>query len=214
MSNHEANLAIIRAKSRIDTYKAAKAKITDLKAKRAKEAAILDQISEARSVCQTVLANTQASFKADVEDLMTLAIQSVFERFTFNLEWKKMKARTDLNFVIQDGTDDYDLEDDLGGSILDVISFVSRPVFHRYQAEQSRKVLFFDEAFKWIGRGDFQARAGELIQQVSQLKKYQIIFITHEEKYSVIADKAFMVKNNGNRSDVTEMNAEQIGGMI
>lgn len=214
MSNSEANNAIIRAKSRIDTYNAAKVKIKDLKAKKAKESSLMDEIAEAKSIVQTVLANTQARFEADVQDLMTLAIKSIFRRFSFKLEWKKLKSRTDLNFLIMDGLDEYELEGDLGGSILDVISFASRPVFHQYQAEKSRKVLFFDEAFKWIGQGDFQTRAGELIQQVSQNQKYQIIFITHEKKYSIIADKAFMVENEGNRSKVKEMNAQEIGGMI
>jgi len=214
MSNDEAKLAITQARSRIDTYKAAMKKIKDLESKKAKEISIMDQIFEAKTVVQTVLANTQTAFKDDIEGLMTLAVSSIFNRFSFELEWKELKNRTDLNFNIKDGLDEYELEGDLGGSILDVISFISRPVFHRYQPDQSRKVLFFDEAFKWIGRGKFQERAGELISQVARNQSYQIIFITHENKYAVVADKAFMVENEGNRSKVKELSPDEIGGLI
>jgi len=212
--NQEAKLAITRARSTIDTCKATKAKIQDLETKKAKEVCIMDQIHEARNTVQIVLANTQTNFKNDVEDLMTLAIKSIFHRFSFELEWKKLKNRTELNFNIMDGEDTYELEGDLGGSILDAISFASRPVFHNYQAERSRKVLFFDEAFKWIGRGEFQERAGELISQVAHSQGYQIIFITHENKYAAIADKAFLVSNKGNRSNVSELSEDQIGGLL
>ena len=200
-----AEALVTRANKMIEAYSDTEKQIKELESKNAKEQSILDRIREARTIAKTVLSGTQVGFKLDIEKLMTLAIKSIFHRFEFELEWKELKSRTDLNFNIRDGNDTYELEGDLGGSILDVISFASRPVFHKYQPIRTRKILFFDEAFKWIGRGDFQRRAAELIRMVALEQGYQIIFITHDENYKVIANRMFQVTNKGNHSTVNSL---------
>ncbi|MHC4644020.1 MAG: hypothetical protein ACYTBJ_00865 [Planctomycetota bacterium] len=169
------------------------------------ETSKLKTIKNARHIVKVVVALTQNRFKTDVEALMTSAIRSVFGRFKFTLDWNTTATKSDLNFEIHDGNDVLNLEDDLGCSILDIISIASRPVFHKYQKEQTRKVIFLDEPAKWVGRGEYLDRTCALLRQISAEKGYQFIIITHEKKFVHIADKAFNVIYDGERSAVTEI---------
>ena len=177
----------------------------ELKAQIGRETESLNKFRDARQICQVVLASTQVQFKIDVEALMTLAIQSVFNRFEFQLEWKTGATRSDLNFNVLDRGNVMNLEDDLGCSILDVISLSSRPVFHQYQKDQSRKLFIADEPAKWVGQGVFLERTCELLRQISHERGYQLIIITHEKRIAEIADKAFWVQNDGVQSTISEL---------
>lgn len=189
-------------------------RLHELRGKIARETKELDSIKEARKICQIVLASTQSSFKMDVESLMTLAIKSVFKRFDFELEWKETASRSDLNFNIKDGDNVLNLDDDLGCSILDIISFSSRPVFHRYQHPRSRKLMVFDEPMKWVGQGEFLDRACRLVETVAHQRNYQLIIITHEPKFALMADKAFHVTNNGVYSTIGEMTNDDLAELL
>jgi len=180
-------------------------RIEELEEEIAEEQGKLDVIKNARHIVKVVVALTQNRFKEDVEALMTSAIRGVFGRFKFTMDWNTTATKSDLNFEIHDGNDVLNLEDDLGCSILDIISIASRPVFHRYQKEQTRKVIFLDEPAKWVGRGEYLDRTCALLHQISENKGYQFIIITHEKKFVHIADKAFHVSYDGERSAVTEI---------
>jgi len=185
-------------------------RIAEIDAQIEKELGVRDNYKEARQICQIILANTQSAFKYRIEDIMSSAINSVFNRFKFELNWKRTSARVDMNFVIRDGDDEMNLEDDLGCSILDLISLVSRPVFHRYQRPISRKLIVLDEPLKWLGRGEYLEKACEIVNLIAESEGYQLLIITHEKKIAMVANKAFKVVHSNKKSKVTEIGIEEV----
>jgi chromosome segregation ATPase len=177
-------------------------RIVELGTKLDKEEDSLSVLKSARKIVQVIVASTQVRFKDDVESLMTSAINSVFKRFSFELEWKTSSNRSDLNFNIRDGEHILNLEDDMGCSILDLVSLTSRPVFHRYQQHPSRKLFVYDEPGKWLGQGKYLDRTFTLLRMIADEQKYQFIIITHEKKFARIADATFHVTNDGVKSSL------------
>ena len=83
-------------------------------------------------------------------------------------------------------------DDDLGGSVLDVISFALRVVLWTLETPQSRPIFILDEPMKWLGNGDELEKACRLLYELSHELKIQILLVTHEPQFIEIADRAFI----------------------
>jgi DNA repair exonuclease SbcCD ATPase subunit len=188
----------------------------DLDSKLGKVIAEKDRIGlmvKARWTLVEVSNQTQKRFKEKVETLVTMAIRSVFDRpFQFLLEFErkrnKMECRPEIKELVDGKSRTFDPSEDMGGGIVDIISFALRVVLWSLENPRSRSVIVLDEPMKNLGK--LVSLAGQVLKEISHRLNFQLIIITHEDSLIEIADRAYYVKHDGNKSVVTLAKGDQI----
>lgn len=165
-----------------------------------------DDYKKAKWVISKVVEKTQQNFKDRVESLTTLMIRSIFdEPFEFKLIFEEKNNQLECRPAVFDNNDEYRADTDMGGSIVDVISFALRIILWSVENPQTRAVFFLDEPFRFVGRNTMLDRCGKLLRDISYKLNVQLIIITHESHLVEIADRAFHVKKVNKISTVTRM---------
>ena len=156
---------------------------------------------KARVVLTEVGKLTQKKFKRRVESLVTLAIRSVFDRpYRFHLEFEEVANRMQCTPVITEDDKEYMPKEDMGGGIIDIISFALRIVLWSMESPQSRNVFILDEPFKWTGI--LIEQAGAMLKRLSKELNFQVIMISHDEELINICDRVWRITHDGTRSKV------------
>lgn len=169
----------------------------------------LENYTKARWVLTEVAKLTQERFKAKVETLVTMVIQSVFDRpFKFSLEFTRERNRFVCTPKVMEGDYEYIPKDDMGGGIIDLISFALRIVLWSVERPASRNTFVLDEPMKFVGKGELLMKAGKMIREISHKMNCQIIMVTHEPELSAIADAAWKVEHRSGKSVVTNILAD------
>lgn len=169
-----------------------------------------EDLVKARWVLSTVAEQTQLRFKEKVESLVTMAIQSVFDRpFQFVMIFEQKRNKFECRPVVMEDGVEYIPKEDMGGGIVDIISFALRVVLWSLQKPRTRNVLVLDEPMKYVGKGELLDKAGNMLREISHQLGIQLILVTHEPQLSEIADIAYQVSHKKNGSQV-----ELIKGMI
>jgi len=161
---------------------------------------------KARWTLTEVARQTQENFKARVEKLVTMAIRAVFVHrdFKFLLIFEEKRNQLECQMLVQEG--DYEPEepkDEMGGGIVDIISFALRVVFWSMSDPSRRNCFTLDEPGKNIGRGDMLIRMGKMFWEISHRLNLQLIIVTHEPRLAELADKAYHVVHDGGNSIVS-----------
>jgi DNA repair exonuclease SbcCD ATPase subunit len=159
---------------------------------------------KARWVITQVSQVTQQAFKERVESLVTLAIHSVFDRpYQFVMNFEQQRNKVVCVPMVKEGEIELIPKDEMGGGIIDVISFAFRVILWSLQNPRSRNVFILDEPMKWVGKGERLQRAGQMFHQLSHRLGFQLIIASHEPELAEIADRAFQVTHDGQSSTVT-----------
>lgn len=174
----------------------------------------VDAKIKARWVLTEVATLTQKRFKEKVETLVTMAIKSVFDRpfqFVLNFERKrnKMECRPEIKELVNGKYRVYDPSEDMGGGIVDIISFALRIVLWSLENPRSRDVIILDEPMKNLGK--LVTLAGQILREISHKLNFQLIIVTHEDALIEVADRAYYVSHDGNMSHVDLVKGERKG---
>ena len=144
---------------------------------------------------------SQEKFKEKIESLVTMFIQTVFDRpFTFHLEFQKKRNKMECEPVIREGGDDFSPKDDMGGSILELIGIAFRIVLWSLESPNSRNVFILDESFVWTGA--LVKKVGTALKALSQGLNIQIILASHQDALIEICDRAWKISHDGKMSNV------------
>jgi DNA repair exonuclease SbcCD ATPase subunit len=156
---------------------------------------------KANELFKTAVEMSQGNVKTIIETLVTMAIRAIYTRnFSYRLIFKQTKNTfTCRPQIVEDEVEYNDIDEDLGGGIVDVISFAQKIVF--WSIERTRNILIFDEPFKNLGV--LSSRAFEMVKKLSRDLKLQFIITTHMEEL-MDGDKIFMFEHDGSKSIVTE----------
>jgi len=162
----------------------------------------LYNLKNARWVLSEVIRQTQLQFKGYVESLVTKCINTVFDRdFEFILEYEIKANKTYIKPMVREGdTEPQVPKEEMGVGILDLLSFALRVVLWSLERPRSRPVFVLDEPMRDLGKGKLLDRAGDVLKELSQRLKLQLILITHEPQLCRIADRVFEIEHNGKRS--------------
>jgi DNA repair exonuclease SbcCD ATPase subunit len=168
-----------------------------------------DQI-KARWVITEVAQQTQQRFKVKVESLVTMAIRSVFDRpFEFSLEFERKYNKMTCRPVVKEEEKIYDdPEYDLGGGMLDIISFAFRIVLWSLENPRKRNVIILDEPMKNMGK--LIVFGGQVLKEISHKLNLQLIIITHEDELLEIGDRNFRITHDGVRSHINVVGGEDV----
>lgn len=155
---------------------------------------------EATAYLKTVSEQSQSKVLRAIESLVTMAIQSVYDRpFKYKLELKSTKQSLLAKpFITEDKRIFDDIERDLGGGIIDIISFAQRIVFWSLQGEKTKALFIFDEPFKNLGA--LTERASQMLRRISKKLNITFIVVTHDERLKENADKVYNIEHKGGKS--------------
>jgi DNA repair exonuclease SbcCD ATPase subunit len=155
---------------------------------------LVTDMVEARNIISEASRVTQEQFKEYVEQLVTLAIQSVFvdEGYKFLVNFALQGNRSQINLLVQQGDKEaYVPEDEQGGGLLDIVSFALRIVLWGLETPKSRNTLIMDEPMKFCGA--LTERAAQMMKEISHKMGIQMIIVTHDDRLKEIADRSWEV---------------------
>lgn len=163
----------------------------------------IETLIKARFVLAEVSKQTQEHLKERVEKLVTLCIQSVFDRdFEFKMNFQIKRNKMECELMITENGHEFYPKDDLGGGLLDITSFALRVVLWSLENPRSRNLIILDEPFKQCGK--LITKACQMVKEISKMLGIQIIIVTHSDELIDIADKSWTVQHVNGISEVCE----------
>ena len=203
----------------VDRFQEIKARVKELSRSLEETASQIDQKKEyleilikAKWVLSEVSRLTQQRFKERVESLVTMAIRSVFDRpFGFELIFERKRDKMECRPIVYETVGDKRIEyedpkDDMGGSIIDIISFALRIILWSLEKPSSRNVIILDEPMK--NMGNLINLGGRVLRKISHKLSFQLIIVTHEMELNRMADVAYLVEHNGKFSEVKRISSD------
>jgi chromosome segregation ATPase len=178
-------------------YKLLNEQLDSLRINCASVKSYIAELIEARNIITEASRITQEQFKEFVEQLTTLAIQSVFpdKDYRFIVDFTLQSNRSMIELLVQQGDKEpYVPEDEQGGALLDIISFVLRVILWSLERPRSRNVIVLDEPFRFCG--DLTSLAASFMKEISHKLKIQVIMVTHNRDLVEIADRCWEVTRN------------------
>jgi len=161
----------------------------------------LQNYIEARDILNNSIRMIHQKFKVEIEKIITGAIRQIFNRdLTLELVYKEMRDGISSYIIIKENGEELEPKDDLGGSILDIISMSFRIVMWQMSSYKARNVFILDEPFKWTGK--LSQVTGLILKELSKKFNFQVILITHDDNLIAIADKIFKVDHINGKSRI------------
>lgn len=157
----------------------------------------LKLVEQAQVFLQKVAQSTQEKLKFQIEDIVNLALESVFpNEYEFKIEFNVSRGKTDAELVFLDKRTGQTIDpmEASGGGVIDLTCFALRISAWALESGTDNLIIF-DEPFKFVSR-DLQERAGEILKTLSEKMKLQILMVTHIPEFIEVADKVFEVKKN------------------
>jgi DNA repair exonuclease SbcCD ATPase subunit len=152
-------------------------------------------IEEAQIFLQTVAKATQEKIRFRLEDIVNLALSSVFgPRYRFEIKFEIKNGRTEASLILWDGENELDPYDSNGGGLADILAFSLRIAL--LIISKNRRLLILDEPMKFVS-ADLMEAAYSLMQKLSHELKIQIICVTHEEELISKADTVYKIRQKG-----------------
>lgn len=162
----------------------------------------LEALIKARWVLTEVSRQTQEHLKHNIEQLVTMCLNEVFpERdFKFITEFQIKRNKMECEFRVDVDGNEYSPKDDMGGSILDIISFALRIILWSLENPKSRNTIILDEPFRFSGR--LITKSVQMVKELSKKLNIQFIINTHSDEVIDIADRSFHIINKNGISQI------------
>lgn len=189
MTLEECHDTIIKAESRVELLTGQKESL-EKKVVSGKENLIY--LEEAQALFQQVAKETQEQIRYHLEDIVNLALDTVFPgRYAFRIIFEIKRNKTEARIVLMDGEHEIDPMYSNGGGVTDILSFALRIAL--LMISKNRKLLLLDEPFKFISM-DLKEEAFAILKRLSKELGIQIIAVTHDKEMIESADKVFTIK--------------------
>jgi len=193
-----------KQKARLELLKEKKDRLTN---SLAVSEQILKDLREADEVMNAVSVLAQEDSKQVVEELVTLALQSVYgPEYGFEVENKINRGQPETFLYYTKSGERYwlkNLDDYSGGGVIDICSFALRVVCWAISDEKSDNILVLDEPMKNLDN-DRCTLAGEMIKELAESLDLQFIIITRLYPLKDAGNKIFFVKQVDEISTVAE----------
>lgn len=154
-------------------------------------------LEEAQLFLQKVAQSTQEKLKFQLEDVVNLALESVFPgEYEFKILFNISRGKTEAELVFMDKRTGKPIDptEASGGGVVDVVCFALRIACYALQ-QNTDNVIILDESMKFVSK-DLISRTGEILKTLSEKLNLQIIMVTHIPEFIDIADRVFTVKKN------------------
>jgi len=154
---------------------------------------------QAREVIREVGLKTQQQLQYHISDITSLALEAVFDNpYELVAEFVQRRNKTECDLYFERDGNRMNPLSASGGGAVDVAAFALRVASWSMQHPRSRAVLILDEPFKHLKGVVANHRVLEMIKQISEKLKTQIIMVSDEriprEDIIVMADRVFETK--------------------
>lgn len=148
--------------------------------------------SQARLVVQNVAQAMQKNIEEQVSNLVTMALESVFdEPYKFVLEFVQRRNKTECDVWLERGGERISPMDASGGGVIDVASFACRVAF--WALKRTAPVLLLDEPMKFVSRS-YQPAVGDMMKMLADKLGLQIVMTTHLQDLIEVADNVIEIR--------------------
>jgi DNA repair ATPase RecN len=156
--------------------------------------AALELHEKACSLLTTIGEQRQESARRQVEDLVTRALQVIFdENLSFHMVQSVRANRAETDFVVRSAYGEDVVEtpvlDARGGGMAAVVGFVLRLVV-LLLTPGARRFLALDESFAHVS-ASYEPRVAEFLREVADKAGVQILLVTHSQIYAGLADARY-----------------------
>lgn len=183
----EKKLNEAKAKKKILKKSLAELKDSAIEQRKEKEAA-----EKARIVLQEVAQATQAKLEYNIENLVTLALHSVFpDPYNFKVQFLQKRNKTECELLFEKNETYFKPLESSGGGPIDVASLALRLTF--WKLTKSRPVLILDEPLKFVS-SDLRSFCGKILKDLSEKMGVQIIMISHLSELLEYADNVIDIE--------------------
>ncbi|MCK8824258.1 ATP-binding protein [Fuchsiella alkaliacetigena] len=168
----------------------------------------LDVYEQTRILLQQTAEYAREQAKAQIESLVTNALQYVFgPQFSFEIEIEEKRSRPYAEFYVVSSYEDRSFknkpQEARGGGIVDVVSLALRiAILESYGATKIAGPLILDEPAKHVSE-DYITNVAQFLKAINKRFARQIIVVTHKNHLSEIADRSFQVDLTAGISEVT-----------
>ena len=153
----------------------------------------LHRHEEAREIIRTVGQKTQESISFHIKDIVSLALDSVFdEPYEFAIDFTNRRSKTECDLYFVRNGNKIDPLTASGVGAVDIASFALRIASWSMARPRTRNVIILDEPFRFLSE-NYQERASQMVKEISQKLGIQFLIITHEMMLTSAADRIFEV---------------------
>jgi ABC-type glutathione transport system ATPase component len=144
----------------------------------------------AQAFLQSVAAETQSQLKIHIEDIVQLALDSVFPgEYKFELIYEIKRGKTEANLQFsKNGEVINDIFNDDSGGLVNMAALGL--MIAAWSLGTTRNTIFLDEPMKQLSE-DLKPYGAEVLKQLSQELDLQFIIVSHDKEIIDIADKVF-----------------------
>jgi DNA repair exonuclease SbcCD ATPase subunit len=163
----------------------------------------ITQYEKARVVFTEVSKISQQETKKRIENLVTLAIRSVFENseISFKINFETKNNRIYAYPIMQENGLEFDPKEDLGGGIIDIISIALKIILWHLEDPRKRNVLILDEPLRFTGK--LVTKAGAMIKYLAKNLNLQIIMVSHDDALIDICDQVHKIHKANRQSKIS-----------
>lgn len=128
---------------------------------------------------QTKKINILSSILTELQFICNFVVKEIFgNEYEFIIEIDEDSQRKQINFLIKKNNEKFDPKYELGGGVIDLLSFCLRIAI--WSLNPTKNIILLDEPFKFLSK-DKQQLIPILLQKLSNELKLQFIIVTHEE---------------------------------
>lgn len=142
----------------------------------------LDLLQQAQLIAQEVAQVVQQRAHHRLASVVTRCLRAVFgdDAYEFRIDFERKRGKTEARmFFIRDGLE-VDPLTAAGGGPVDVAAFALRLAALVLSRPIKRRILFLDEALRFLSREYWPAARG-MIEAVAEEMGVQILLVTHQE---------------------------------
>ena len=138
----------------------------------------LANLEKAQAFIQNVAKKTQEQLKYHIEDIVQLALDSIFpHEYRFSIDFEVKYGKTSCILIFKNNGYEIDIMKAAGGGVVDIASLALRVAI--WSIGKTDNVLVLDEPIKNIQPASLQMEAWDIIQKLSQQLNLQFIIITN-----------------------------------
>jgi len=166
-------------------------------------------LEKAREIAQCVLLLTQGRVKTAIEEIVTLALSTVYPELSFELEYEIKRNQSEATPWIVENGDRHSPRDEVGGGVLDIVSLGLRLALWALMEPKPANIFILDEPAKFLSR-DKQPLFSEMLSQLSKTLGVQILIVSHNNAIIDSADKVYKISQSDGISIAAEYNVNEL----
>jgi DNA repair ATPase RecN len=148
---------------------------------------------------QTTAQETQDQLKIHTKDLVQALLDICFPEYEFCMEFVLKRGRTECDIFVDKDNERMDPMQSNGGGLVDIIALGLRIAC--LSLSDNDRVLILDEPLRFLS-SNIKPTVAQVLKEMTGKLGIQVIMVTHDEAFSGIADKSFVVTQKRRRSQI------------